>query len=37
MTDRVRISSIRKTGDHHADMHWKLEDAIWWIGKADKL
>lgn len=23
--------------DHHADMYWKLEDAIWWIEKADKL
>lgn len=28
---------LRFLRDHHADMYWKLEDAIWWIGKADKL
>lgn len=28
---------LRFLRDHHAGMYWKLEDAIWWIGKADKL
>lgn len=27
---------LRFLHDHHADMYWKLEDAIWWIEKADK-
>lgn len=27
---------LRFLRDHHADMYWKLEDAIWRIGKADK-
>ena len=27
---------LRFLRDHHADMYWKLEDAIWRLGKADK-